>query len=134
MSLAGSWGALFWGVTGEGRVVRSGSGLMARVRLGGHGLAVIVVAGLGRGIESRRRWRSGGSILRYCFLLLRRLFVTGEGDIGGSLEELFPEFGAFPYVLGVFCVLFDDGQDTGGNDAMGATEVVVDLCESSQLS
>ncbi len=111
---------------------------MARVRLGGHGpvfvvVVVVVVVGLGAGVKSGRRWRSGGSILCYCFFMLRRFFIAREGDIGGSLEELFPEFGAFPYILGVLCVLFDDGQDTGSDDSMGATEVVVDLCELSQL-
>lgn len=37
--------------------------------------------------------------------------------------------GAFPDVLGVFGILFDNWQDTGSNNAMGSTEVVVDLFE-----
>lgn len=103
---------------------------MARVCLGGHGLVVVVVGLRGR-VEGGRRRRSGCSIFCNCFFLFWRFLVTREGNIGGSFEELFPEFGAFPDILGVFCILFDDWQDTSGDDAMGATEVVVDLYAAS---
>ena len=35
--------------------------------------------------------------------------------------------GALPDVLGVFGILFHHWQDAGRHDAMGATEVVIDL-------
>ncbi len=73
------------------------------------------------------------------------LFVAGERDIGAGFEELFPELrgdgqpelvcgmmGAgylrsIPDVARVFGVLFNDGEDTGSDDSVCSTEVVVDL-------
>lgn len=55
-------------------------------------------------------------------------FVAGERDIGAGLEELLPEFGAFPDRLGMFAILLDYGEDAGGDNSMCAAEVVVDLC------
>lgn len=126
MSSARAWSALFWSGTAERRVVCCGLELMARVCLRGHGLVVAVVGLRGR-VEGGRRGCSACRIFCNCFFLFGRFLVAGEGNIGGCFEELFPEFGAFPDVLGVFCILLDDWQDTSSNDAMSATEVVVDL-------
>lgn len=43
-------------------------------------------------------------------------------------------FGALPDVLGVFGVLFDDGEDGGGDDAVGAGEVVINFCREDVSS
>lgn len=65
--------------------------------------------------------------------MLRGFLITGERNICGSFEELFPELGAFPYVLGMLCVLLNDWQDTRGYYSMCATEIVIDFCEIGQL-
>lgn len=64
--------------------------------------------------------------------MLRRFFVTGKGDICGSFEELFPEFGAFPYVLGMLCVLLNDRENTCGNYPVSTAKVVIDFCNVRQ--
>lgn len=99
--------------------------LLAIICLGGHG----TVLGLGRRVVCRGRW--GGSCGTFAcdsvVSLFWRFLVAGKGDVGGGLEELLPELGAFPDIAGVFCIFLDHGEDTGGNDTVGTTEVVVDF-------
>ena len=60
-------------------------------------------------------------------VLLRGLLVAREGHVGRGLEELLPELGALPDILGMLGILFDNGKDTGGNDAVGTAKIVVDF-------
>lgn len=81
------------------------------------------------------RGRGGGcgsrGILCRCLIVFGWFFVAGERDIGGGFEELLPKLGAFPNAFGVLCVVFDDGKDTCSDYAVGATEIVIDLCIES---
>ena len=56
-----------------------------------------------------------------------RLFVGREGDVGAGFEELLPELGALPYCGGVLGVLFDDGEDAGGDYSVCAAEIMVNF-------
>lgn len=119
-------GTLFGRGGAHDRIVGCRVVLLAIVGLGGHG----TVVGLGRRGICRGRG-SGDCGIFACdrvVSLLRGFLVAGKGDVCGGFEKLLPKLGAFPDIVGVACIFLDHGQDTGGYDAVGTTEVVVDFC------
>lgn len=40
-------------------------------------------------------------------------------------------FGAFPDILRVLCILFDDWQDARRYNSVGSTEIMIDLLEAT---
>ena len=63
-----------------------------------------------------------------CQVLIQcSLFVARQRDVGRRFKELLPELGPFPNIARVLAILFNDWEDTGGDDAMRLAEVVVNL-------